>query len=259
MRNNRNMLLPALFMLVIGAAALLEANGFSVLLILLGLLMLVRYFDNRSESDERVRLRRYEDDEDYVEAPRQAHAEPVYKHALEAVQRAGLDPDEIQVLPVDVGVMVFRGEEEPVVHRTWPVPDDVDYVQPYVQLRLPSQARGRVRFEILDARGESVFIHEDVHRFTRGRNLITPAARLAIHDERHLENRWTIRINADGVPLAEHSFGWVESGGDNIRQHIGEDGELTSELRAVVAESRVEKMSLDDLLAYQSESSAEQK
>ena len=260
--NNRNMLIPALFLLAIGVAALLEASAFSVLLILFGLLMLVRYFDNnRADQGNRGYMGGYYDDEDEDEIyppQRQAHAEPVYKHALQAVKRAGLDPDHVQVLPVDVGLMVFKGHEDPVVYRTWPVPDDVDYVQPYVQLRLPTKAQGRVKFEIFDSGGQALFVHEDIHNLTRGRNLISPSARLAIHDERNLEGRWTLRITADGVLLAEHNFTWVEATSENIRKHIGEDGELTSELRAVMAENRLEKMSLDDLLAFQDNEAAQQ-
>ncbi len=164
----------------------------------------------------------------------------------------------MQVLPVDVGVMAFRGDEEPVVYRTWPIPDDVDYIQPYVQLRLPTNAIGRVRFEIYDSTGEVIFIHEDNHNLVRGRNLITPASRMPIHDERNMNGNWTIRVSADGVLLAQHTFNWVEAADDSIRKHIGEDGELTTELRAVMANNRLEKMTLDELLSFQDTDSAQQ-
>lgn len=178
----------------------------------------------------------------------------VYKHALAAVQRAGLDANELQVLPVDVGVMAFKGADDPVIYRTWDVPDDVDYVQPFVELRLPTKAVGRVRFELLDAQGKQVYVHEDRHELQRGRNLIIPNTRLPIHDERALNGTWQLRVSADDTLLALHSFGWEEAEDHAIRKHIGEDGELSSELRAVIAEARLGEMSLDELLG---ESSAE--
>ncbi len=260
--NNRSNIALALFLLAIGGAAVMEAGGFSVLLILLGLLFLVRHFDsNRQRSEERSRHTAeywdYEDEGNY-QPRRQAHSEPVYKHALKAVRRAGMNPDEVQVLTVDIGMMVFKDNEEPVVHRTLPVPDDVDYIQPYAQLRLPTRASGRVRFEVYDSAGELIFAHEDDHNLKRGRNLISPAARLPIHDERELDDNWTVRVKADGVLLAEHDFGFVEAADESIRKHIGEDGEITTELRAAMAESRLEKMSLDELLSFQEADAAKQ-
>jgi hypothetical protein len=59
-----------------------------------------------------------------------------------------------------------------------------------------------------------------------------------------------MRVSADGVILAEHRFEFSEAAEANIRRHIGEDGEINTELRAVMAESRLPKMSLDDLLQY---------
>ena len=62
-----------------------------------------------------------------------------------------------------------------------------------------------------------------------------------------------MRVIADGVVIADHRFEYAEATGASIRRHIGEDGELNTEMRAVMTESRVPKMSLDDLLAYQGE------
>ena len=140
--NNRNTLLLAFILLMLGAVALAESAGL-VVMILIGLLFLVRQFDNNQLNQA---IGAY-DDEDYAlererewgelesREHRQAQSEPVYRHALEAVTRAGLDPDTVQVLAVDIGVMVFRGQEPPTVFRTWSLPDDIDYVQPFVQLR----------------------------------------------------------------------------------------------------------------------------
>jgi len=190
-----------------------------------------------------------ESDVDYT--PRQTGAEKVYAHALRAVELAGINPDTAQVLPVDLGVMVFQGDNDPVVYRTQPIPDDADYIQPFVQLRLPTRAVGRIKFEIIDSDGQIIFIHEDVTSLERGRNLVTPSARLPIHDAHAMLGNWQIRITADGMPLAVHKFMWQETNTRAIRRHITADGELSNELRASLAENRLGKMSLDELLSFQ--------
>jgi hypothetical protein len=191
----------------------------------------------------------YDPDDDY--ALRQTGTEKVYAHALRAVEQAGLNPDTAQVLPVDLGVMVFQGDNDPVVYRTQPIPDDADYVQPFVQLRLPTRAVGRIKFEIIDSDGQVIFIHEDVNNLERGRNLVTPSARLPIHDAHAMLGSWQVRISADGMPLALHKFMWQETNTRAIRRHITADGELSNELRASLAENRLGKMSLDELLSFQ--------
>jgi len=259
--NNRNTLLLAFILLMLGGVALAENAGL-VVLILIGLLFLVRQFDSNAlsstyDQDEYDFEREREWEEIRSRENRQAQTEPVYRHALEAVTRAGMDPDNVQVLVVDIGLIAFR-DEDMTPYRTWSMPDDVDYVQPFVQLRLPTTATGRIKFEVLDGAGNPVFIHEDAHNLIRGRNFVTPAARLAIHDERNMDGRWQVRVSADGVLLAVHRFEFAEAKNAHISRHIGEDGEINTELRAVMQESKLQKMSLDDLLAYQEEEEMQQ-
>src|SRR5215207_57800 len=127
-----------LFLLIAGLSAL--GGGQTILLILgvIGFVLLARQFSgsmpnisagSRSREDQ-------EAEEDIL--PAQPRVDQVYAHALDAVRSAHLDPAETHVLPVDIGVMAFSGEEDPVIHRTLPVLDDVDYLQPFVQLRLPT-------------------------------------------------------------------------------------------------------------------------
>lgn len=269
-RNNRNTILLAFILLMLAGVALLESSAL-VVLILLGLLFMVRQFDNNQSQSGT--LSDYSSDSSYYDdyssdyeysatydqrPARQAQSDPVYRHALEAVQRAGHNPDNVQVLTVDIGVMAFK-DEEPTVFRTWSLPDDVDYIQPFVQLRLPSKAAGLVKFEILDATGNVVFMREDIHNLERGRNFVSPAARFPIHDETMTSGQWGMRVSADGVVLAEHLFEFSEATDQAIRRHIGEDGEINTELRAVMAESRLPKMSLDELLEYQEDEDQQQR
>lgn len=268
---NRNTWFLAFILLALGAVALL-GNSFPVILVLLGLLFLVRQFDNDSSSGN-VRSESYdygyeyeqqleEEEEDYeyeIFHQQPASAEQrVYRHALESVTRAGLDPDEVQVLAVDIGLLTTKEEGEPQIYRTWSLPDDIDYIQPFVQLRVPTEANGDIRFEIIDAVGDAVYIHEDSFKLTRGRNFLTPNTRMPLHDQMELDGKWSLRVIADGVTIADHRFEYSEATGANIRRHIGEDGEINTEMRAVMAENRVPKMSLDDLLAYQGEDEEEE-
>ena len=118
MPDNRNTWFLAFILLALGAVALL-GNSFPVILVLLGLLFLVRQFDNDSSSSnlssssqsyeynqyeyEQPAEEEYDDYEIFHQQPASAE-QRVYRHALESVSRAGLDPDNVQVLAVDIFV-----------------------------------------------------------------------------------------------------------------------------------------------------------
>ncbi len=182
---------------------------------------------------------------------RRPYGDNVFPHALAAVREAGMNPETLAVLPVDIGLIAFYEDDAPILHHTRPIPDDSDYIQPFVQLRVPQAAVGRVRFEIIDHYGQQVFLHEDLYQLERGRNLVTPSARIPLHDEQNIEGVWELGIYADGRLLARHIFGWTPAQAPDFDRNIGEDGEMNSELRAILAQSRLEQMSIDELLAYQ--------
>jgi hypothetical protein len=242
-----------LFLLLIGLGVVASEAVPALFMIALGGYLLWRQFENNNHSSSfSASDQGYEYDFDETPSEiRQSGAEKVYAHALKAVERAGLNPDEVRVLPVDVGIMAFKGDLDPVVYRSQPILDDVDYIQPFVQLRLPTKAVGRIKFEILDSDGQVLFIREENKQLERGRNLLTPAARLPIHDAQAMNKDWRLRISADGMILATHTFGWQESDTRRVRRHLTEDGEISNELRATLAENRLQKMSLDELLSYQ--------
>ncbi len=244
-----------IFLLMMGLAAVANEIFPALIILALGGFLLWRQFEKNNWRMPSVSSASDEEDEyDFSDPPsevRQSGAEKVYAHALKAVERAGLNPDDVRVLPVDIGVMAFKGDQPPVVYRTQPVDDDVDYIQPFVQLRLPTKAVGRIKFEILDSDGQALFIREENRQLERGRNLLTPAARLPIHDAQAMHSGWKLRISADGMPLATHSFEWQESDVKRVRRHITEDGEISNELRTALAESRLQKLSLDELLGYE--------
>jgi hypothetical protein len=104
---------------------------------------------------------------------------------------------------------------------------------------------------LIDSDGDTIFVHENDHQFKRGLNLVTPAARLPIHDALAMQTDWLLRISADGVAIAEHRFGWQESADKAMRRRLKADGELSSEIRTMMADNRLQRLSLDELLADQ--------
>ena len=126
-----------LVLLIIGIAALGSTQWILIGLGVIGLILLARQF---AFSGGIQFPRREEVREDMLAqfSAAQPRADQVYSHALDAVRNAKLDPTEMQVLPIDIGVMAFTGNEDPVIYRTRDVLDDVDYLQPFVQLRLPT-------------------------------------------------------------------------------------------------------------------------
>jgi hypothetical protein len=259
MQNNRRFteIIVGLFLLMLGASGLFEGgNPLVVLLAIVGFYMLYRQFEvSRENRASETPRRSYPMGEITEDFDAQTGKERIYRHALQAVKEAGLDPDQVRVLVTDIGFMAFKGDQDPVVHRSRPVPDDVEYIQPFVQLRVPTKAVGRIRFEIIDSDGQVLFVREENHQLERGRNLISPAARLPIHDAQAMHDSWELRISADGMPLAGHFFDWEETSRRAVRRHLTEDGEITGELRTALATNRLEKVSLDDLLADQEDDS----
>ena len=261
-------------LLFIGMSALGDGNMLGVLMGLGGFYLLARQFEEtrnnrRREQDadrEYARYRRssssgqYDFDRvnDQVDRKPTTNANRVYSHALEAVQAAGLDASTTPVLPVDLGVFAHRGGEQPKLYRTHRLPKDVDYVQPFVQLRLPTRAKGRITFDILDDRGEVIFTRTEEHELKRGRNLVVPSRRIPVHDALNMDiGSWTLRVSADGTPIALHDVKWQEQR-ESTTADLDDDGEISTELRAAMAESRLEEMSLDELLSFQDENAPAQ-
>ena len=213
-----------LFLLFLGVSAMFEGGSvFMTVLVLAGIFMLVRQFESgrlnmRPNATTSSRRRYTPPSQEVDESDDQRRR--IYQHALTAVEAARHDPETVPVLATDIGVIAFKGDQEPVIYRTRDVLDDVDYIQPYVQLRLPTKAVGRIRFEVVDADGETLFSREEHHQLERGRNLITPAARIPVHDAQALDGEWELRVSADDMLLAVHHFNWEESASRVVRYLI---------------------------------------
>jgi hypothetical protein len=217
--------------------------------------MIRRYSESsgvrRSSYDDALRYDEDEEDswDDLVnETEERDH---VYRHALQAVSAAGQDPSEVSVLVTDIGVMAARPAEAMAIYRTWTIPDDAVYAHPFVQVRVPTKASGRLRFELLDGQGQVVFVDEGMYNLQEGKNLISPPTRLPLEGARALHGRWSLRISADGIPLALHRFEFQEVARSKVRRHMGEDGEIHADLHRPLEDVGRKKMSLDELLADQ--------
>ncbi len=221
-----------------------------------------RSAQERDYEARQARLRQ----EDRAPAPRPSPAEDispregVYRHAIAAARRAGIDPDHTYVLSTDVGVLVYRGTDAPVIQRTTALNDTADFIQPFISLRLPTDAEGRVKFELVDEEGTRRFVHEEFYRLHGGSNLITPPSRMRVSDIGASQTKWRMRVYAENMLVAEHEIEWEVASTSVVRRHLMEDGEISTEgvkeMRNLIEEQKLTSMSLDDLLAYQDDDPA---
>lgn len=251
-------------LILIALSAVQSAPPLVLLFAVIGFMMLARQFgmtqatlrrDQTTLSEAVFEPPREErrEREPHPEESSASRERQIHEHALDAARRAGIDVANARVYPVDVGVMAFTADFDPTIYRDGQIPDNVDYIQPYVQLHLPMRVSGNIRFEIRDASGATLFVHEIQRNLARGDNLITPAARLPIHDALEFAGAWELLISANGVPVAQHQLAWRETDSRLIRQHIQADGEISNALKALVDNNRLGRLSLDELLEDQNE------
>lgn len=248
--------LVALFLIVAGGSALLEGDGgfFALIMLGLGIKVLADSGARRSAGQPAAAT---DSRSGASAAPaRRRGRRQVAEHADRAVRNAGHDPNAMSLRVSDIGVFAMGEGRDTLVHRRQAVRDDVDYLQPWVALRVPTVAAGTLRFEIRDMHDRLHFRRERSLQLQRGDNLISPAARMPVHDALLTEGDWQLRVYADGNLLAAHSFGWLEAEQEaraaRLRAHLEEDGEMSDELRQAFEESsQDQERSLDELLEFQ--------
>ena len=240
-----------LFLLYTGGSALLDGDG-RLLMWLLVVLGIVALSSSRRSDSDRSAAADSPARSQSAPAPRrrQSRSRP---HADRAVRNAGHDPTDLALNVSDIGVFAIREGRNTLVHRQQGIRDDVDYIQPWVALRLPGEAAGTVRFELRDAEDRLCFYHDRSLTLGPGENLVSSAARMPVHDALLTDGAWQLAIYADRKLLAAHNFAWVEADDDHrLRAHLREDGEMSDALRQSFAESSQEQgQSLDELLDFQ--------
>lgn len=194
---------------------------------------------------------------------RRAAQDEAYEHAIRAAQRADFDLMPQGVQPLDIGVLAYReGEDQPVIIREGQIPDDTVFLQPFMELRVPSDMEGSLNFELLDHSGNLVYKRRVPHDFSRGRNLIVPPTRMRVADDQALMDGWHLRVWSGDVMIADHTLNWTDADTYDrkpVAAHIGEDGELSVELRQALDNLTEESVSLDDLLGQQDDDRADRR
>jgi len=219
----------------------------------------------RQRSPERARARiaerqRAGQDPFAPEAPatRRSSATPggratgqMHRLAVQAVQRAGLDPRNLAVTPVELGVLVYGEEDVPTLYRESKLPPDAGYVRPFVVLRSPRRARGKIRFELVDGQGTRRFIDETPWELKEGETFVYPSTWLPTHKIEDFDGDWKLRVFAAGTLLAVHELTWRDPGGGEFRRYLNGDGEISDDLVQELRQVHMDRLSLDDLLEDQ--------
>lgn len=167
-----------------------------------------------------------------------------------ALRNAGHDPQTLKLHLHDIGLMVYRGPENPAaVARVEPIRMDASHIRPFIKLQspLPKSLAQEVTFEVLDQDGTPYFRNTGEYEVRPGANLLTPKNWLPLQGA-PLHGRWMMRVLLGSTPLAVHRFKWRVPPAQSIRElALNSDGELEE------ATSRLSQgpMSLDELLSDQ--------
>lgn len=195
----------------------------------------------------------YEDDEeDEDELDPQVIPKEV---ARRAVERAKVKESDWVLSLEDIGILAYHGDDSPDVVRMNPIVADVSHVRPFAVIDLPyREGKGTIHFELLDAANIRRFEATEPYALAYGANFITTRSYLPLPDDRK-DGYWTLRININGEPFAEHDFiVRAQSANVPMRAILAEDGEIDAWLAHAITEGRQGgNLSLDDLLDMQSD------
>ena len=184
--------------------------------------------------------------------------ENAYTHAIQATQRAGINPNWASVLPIDIGLVGFSDNQTGIIYRIAPIPAQIKYIQPFVKLHVRHATHKRIRFEIKDDQDSPVLKSEKEYALKIGENLVTPATRLPVAKLETIKGLWKLWIYENDEPLAVHHFGWERDSVGGVTVPISQDGEISPELTDEL-ESQFGTISLDELLGDDSDQSAQKR
>lgn len=173
----------------------------------------------------------------------------MHRVATKAVRKAGQDPKEMVVAPVDVGILVYEDRNAtPTLYREARLPEEAEYIRPFMLLRSPRHARGAIRFELYDGDGEKRFENDHDWELKAGETFVYPSTWLPMHSIDDIGGEWTMRVYAANTLLAVHDFMWPDSGGGEFRQYLNGDGEISEDLAEELSSARLGRLSLEALL-----------
>ena len=170
-----------------------------------------------------------------------------------AVRRAGYESGEDYVQVTDIGLLAYRQTDEPRLVRYGGVLLDTHYLRPFVELWLPYEARGQIRFELVDSDGRLRYADEADYDLERGKNTVLPGTWLPLKGKTIDPGEWRLRVLASNTLLGVHVFDWREVGGGRIQRYVSSDGEISPSLQQALQARPSEVMSLSDLLSDQEE------
>jgi regulator of protease activity HflC (stomatin/prohibitin superfamily) len=171
-----------------------------------------------------------------------------------AMQRAGYEGGDAYIQVSDVGLLAYRTTDEPRLVRYNDVLVDTHYLRPFVTVVVPHQARGVVRFEIVDEASRVRYADETRYDLERGDNTLLPGTWLPLQNKTINPARWRLRIVVGDTLLAVHEFGWQDVGGGDLQRYIKDDGEISPALQQALHQAGAgQSMSLSELLADQEE------
>jgi hypothetical protein len=152
----------------------------------------------------------------------------------------------------DLGLLVYEDNQRVRLVRQDSIPTDAQYLRPFVELWLPHQARGAVRFEIRDRQGRLRYADEARYDLEHGYNTLLPGTWFPLRGEAEAFDTWEYRVLARGMTLAIHRFTWRVAG-SALRPYLASDGEISPALQAALRTQAAQPVSLSELLAGQEE------
>lgn len=184
-------------------------------------------------------------------ARNRVHIEQSHVAAV-AARRARYPGGAEYVNVTDLGLLVYQDSQQLRLVRQDSIPTDAQYLRPFVELWLPHQARGTVRFEIRDRQGRLRYADEARYDLEHGYNTLLPGTWLPLRGDVAAFDTWEYRVLAGGMTLAIHRFTW-RAAGRALRPYLASDGEISPALQAALRAQAAQPVSLSELLAGQEE------
>jgi len=178
-----------------------------------------------------------------------ARMSPEAREATDRARRRGT-PFNNGLALSDVGLVVTQSSREGIVmRRSRSVTGDDDGARPYITLRVqPSQADRHVliRFEMIDQKGETRYVHEMRSYLRDGENSILADHHLPLASSGQAlpAGDWDLRVFVDGNLVGLHGFAFSPSVRDRFR-YLEDDSQAPA-AQAAAAPRAARRLQADD-------------